>query len=212
MYRQKRRAEAITLYLNLKPTDSVLDIGCGEGFVVAHLSGAHLVVGLDLSKYSLMAGTKNTQQSSINFVLADITALPIKSAEFDKIMLLEVLEHLTEEKQKQVLNEINRVQKTKGVLLVSVPYKENITLTTCTHCGELTPLWGHLCSFDEKKLSCILPKNYRLINKWYLPNIAIISLSRFFQYFPIRAWLAINRLLGLYRKGYWLIMKLQKNE
>ena len=167
-------------------------------------------MGLDLSKYSLKVGKQNAKHSDINFILADITALPIKSSKFDKILLLEVLEHLAEEKQQQVLSEINRVQKIGGILLVSTPYRENISATTCIHCGQQTPLWGHLCSFDEHKLSDIVPKNYYFINKDHLPNIPIISLSRLFYYLPLKAWITINKLLGLYKKGYWLIMKYKK--
>jgi hypothetical protein len=91
-----------------------------------------------------------------------------------------------------------------------VPYKEKITYTRCIHCGKLTPLWGHIQSFDENKLKKLLPDNYVQTEKKNLPNVELISCNKLLGKFPPNFWLIINNILGTIRKGYWIVLKYQK--
>lgn len=50
---QRRRAQTTALYLDLKPNDIVLDLGCTERFVTSFLARASFVVGIDVSMDSL---------------------------------------------------------------------------------------------------------------------------------------------------------------
>lgn len=57
---------------------------------------------------------------------------------------LEVLEHIPEWQDvlRAMLGLANKI------VLVTVPYKERIRQTVCIHCGKLTPLYGHLHTYD----------------------------------------------------------------
>jgi ubiquinone/menaquinone biosynthesis C-methylase UbiE len=121
------------------------------------------------------------------------------------------LEHLPNAAINKGIAEVNRVLKSGGTLIVSVPYKEKITYTRCIHYGKLTPLWGHIQSFDENKLKKLLPDNYVQTEKKNLPNVELISCNKLLGKLPLTFWLIINSILGLIRKGYWIILKYKKS-
>jgi hypothetical protein len=125
-------------------------------------------------------------------------------------VVLEVLEHLPTDLQKKLCREIDMSLKKGGTIIITVPYKEQITYMRCIYCGKMTPLWGHLHSMDEKKVSQLLPRQYAFIASCHFPNVEIVSASTIFQHLPFRFWLLLNNLLGRIRKGYWILLKYRK--
>ena len=210
MHRQIRRTQATAFYLGITPEDFILDVGCGEGFVISHFLKAGYVVGVDTSISSLLIAKQKLHELNIEFVCADACNLPFRNNVFNKITMLEVLEHLPKKTQKKTCQEVDRILKKKGILVISVPYKEQITYTRCIHCGKLTPLWGHLHSMDEEKVTKLLPSHYTLTAHNHLPNVGLISLAGIFEHLPLRLWLLLNDLLGKFRKGYWILLKYEK--
>jgi ubiquinone/menaquinone biosynthesis C-methylase UbiE len=209
-HRQERRAQVTAFYLQPEEDDIILDVGCGEGFVTSHLLKAKLVIGLEISEDLIKIAKQKLNANNIQFIRADATAIPLRESSVDKVIMLEVLEHLPIESQQKLCREIDRVLKKGGSLIVTVPYKEQITYTRCIHCGKLTPLWGHLHSMDETKVSELLPPNYLLAATYHFPNIEIVSTSTFCQKLPLRLWLLLNSMLGKIRKGYWILLKYEK--
>lgn len=207
-HRQERRAQVTAFYLRPKESDIILDVGCSEGFITSHLLKASLVVGLDLSENSLKIAKQKLGTYNVQFIRADAMAIPIRASSIDKVTVLEVLEHLPTESQQRLCREIDRVLRRGGTLIITIPYKEQITYTRCIHCGKLTPLWGHLHSMDEGKVSQLLPKNYALISSYHFPNVEIVSASTILQHLPFKFWFFLNSLLGRIRKGYWILLKI----
>ncbi len=64
---------------------SVLDVGCGPGFMIEALydAGAAQVTGVDLSISMLEAAVKSGRSKGAWLVQADVTWLPLKPASFD---------------------------------------------------------------------------------------------------------------------------------
>lgn len=93
----------------LPPATRVLDAGCGEGVIVETYAGRLRIEGLD-EHYA----SPHVRQGSI-------TSLPYGDAAFDRVLCLDVLEHLTFEDQPRALAELHRVLAPGGELLVSVP-------------------------------------------------------------------------------------------
>jgi len=78
----------------LSPT-SVLDAGCGEGFVLGRISrtkGIKRLVGVDISSKVLKTAKKAVP--SAKYQKMDITNLKFPTNSFDLVLALEVLEHL----------------------------------------------------------------------------------------------------------------------
>lgn len=116
----RRRAVTVVEYLDPKPSDLILDAGCGLGFYLALLSrvsGSRLV-GLEISQQRLMdaAGDEDVRAE---LYVGDVTRLPFEPGTFDKVILSEVIEHLPDDRA--ALAEARRVLKPGGVLAITVP-------------------------------------------------------------------------------------------
>jgi ubiquinone/menaquinone biosynthesis C-methylase UbiE len=101
----------------------VLDVACGEGYGAALLArqAAH-VTGVDLSAAAI-EHARGTYGGIANLELAcaECTRLPLPDASIDVAVSFETLEHITA--QEAFLDELARVLKPEGVLLLSSPNK-----------------------------------------------------------------------------------------
>lgn len=90
---------------------TIIDIGCGEGVFIDELRkiGFKNIIGVD----------KN--YSSKIVIRGDIMNLPFRNNSFDVALLLDIIEHIPLESQKSAVNEVKRIIKNNGLLIVSVP-------------------------------------------------------------------------------------------
>jgi SAM-dependent methyltransferase len=101
---------AVRRYLDALPPDArVLDAGCGEGVIVEEYAGRLHIEGID-DNYS----SRHVRRGSL-------LALPYGDRSFDRVLCLDVLEHLSFADQPRALEELRRVLTPDGELLVSVP-------------------------------------------------------------------------------------------
>lgn len=71
----------------------VLEVGCGEGYGTATLaSSASEIVGIDYDALTIAHANATYPQAC--FVRANLAALPIRSAAFDVVVCLQVIEHV----------------------------------------------------------------------------------------------------------------------
>ncbi len=209
--RQIRRSEVVRKCISKDTT--VLDIGCAEAFTTKYIiEKAKTVVGIELNFDNLRIAKEKVYEG--HFINGSIDFLPFKDNSFNAITILEVLEHLPKDLQLRGMDETNRVLSHGGNLILSVPFKEKIQYTKCIHCNQETPLWGHLHSFDEKKISSLLPDGlFSLVESFELPHIVYISCLSVFKFLPVQAWLKLNDLLGKMKflRGYWIILNYKKS-
>ncbi len=101
-----------------KQVDSILDVGCGEGFTLHRLKmrgiGSKLE-GIEYSKAAIELGKKT--YPDIKITEGSIYELPYEDNTFDLVLCTEVLEHL--EDPEKALKELVRVS--KKYLVISVP-------------------------------------------------------------------------------------------
>lgn len=118
----KRRARKIVEGLELVNGDKILEIGCGNGYYLSLLGrlGANInLTGIDNDRSALKDAPGFIQDKKVKLIWADASKLPFPDNSFDKVVMSEVIEHVTNEEA--VLREANRVLKKEGIL----------TLTTC---------------------------------------------------------------------------------
>jgi len=94
----------------------LLDVGCGSGYVVSDEVGisARLRVGIDGWRWDNW-----DSMSGAVFVVADVRKLPFRSASADVALVLDVLEHLSDDVAP--LDEVRRVLRGDGRVAITVP-------------------------------------------------------------------------------------------
>jgi SAM-dependent methyltransferase len=111
----------------MKPTDVVLDVGCGSAVhTVRAARQCRLAIGLDRNGSQLAVGRRLANGRGVgNLRLLKASAeanLPFPSGTFDKVLLLDVLEHLHQ--RRGALREIRRVLREDGALFVAAPNRD----------------------------------------------------------------------------------------
>lgn len=109
--------------LDLVAGCKVLDLACGEGYGSALIATkAAEVIGVDIDAATVTrAGQVYSEHRNLSFIDADVADLPFGPSEFDLVVSFETIEHV--EHQAQMLDEIARVLKPSGRLVISTPNK-----------------------------------------------------------------------------------------
>lgn len=109
------------ILLNMK--GDILDLGCGDGALAKELfSVGRNIIGIDISRKALKFASKF---SNIKWVLGDVKELPFCSNSLDYVIASELIEHLTYNEAIKMLQEIRRVLKSDGKILLTTPNKYN---------------------------------------------------------------------------------------
>lgn len=124
----------------------VLDVASGEGYGSVILARvATKVVGIDLSRECARYATQRYQDChNLSFAAGSCGELPLQDHSVDLVTSFETIEH--HDRHQDMLNEIKRVLKPEGVLLLSSPnrtvYSEGPTPPNPYHVKELD--WNEL--------------------------------------------------------------------
>lgn len=125
---EQRRIAIIMEKLSLVPGEHVLDVGCGVGTFAFHAAKEEaLACGIDYSFESLKAARQLTARYPLkgcaDFVQGVATSLPFSNAVFDKITVVDFIEHITHEEKATLLLELKRVLKKDGRVVIYTPNK-----------------------------------------------------------------------------------------
>lgn len=120
--------------------DSVLDVGCGEGFTLNRLNKEKIgktYEGIEADDGAIILGKK--LYPTLDIKKGDIYKLPYRSNSFDLVVCTEVLEHL--EFPKKAYRELLRVS--KKYVLISVPNEPFFTWQRIARFQNILHLGAH---------------------------------------------------------------------
>jgi len=128
---------------------TILNVGYGNGWIEKEC------VKHNWNVFSLDPSHKpDIKNNTINFVSGTLENSPFFDEQFDIVFCSEVLEHLDNDQLVDGVAEIKRILKKGGVLIGTVPFKENLTdnMVVCPGCAVKFHRWGHHQEFDKRKL------------------------------------------------------------
>lgn len=136
----------------------VLNIGAGSGGL------EKLMTERGVEVYSLDPSTETIVRLQAEFDLGERAkqgysqAIPFDDGYFDKVIMTEVLEHLSDDILRATLDEVRRVLKIGGEFTGTVPYRENLqdSVVACPYCESRFHRWGHQQSFNSETLGQLM--------------------------------------------------------
>lgn len=145
------------LLVSMVPDDvrTIVDVGCGDGFITHRLAERWDVTGIDRSAVAI-------SKLRCRAIEASADALPLPDQSVDLLHSSQMLEHLPDGVYERAIAEMDRVASLW--LLISVPYREQIVrrIALCPQCGLEFNTEGHLRSFDEAGIDQAFPAFERI--------------------------------------------------
>lgn len=105
-------------YWGLKEGSSVLDVGCGKGFMLhdlAELIPGIVVKGIDISSYAIENAIDDMKP---HVQVANALKLPFPDSSFDVVISINTIHNLEQKECGQALQEIERVSRGKSFITV----------------------------------------------------------------------------------------------
>lgn len=148
----------------IKPPKRVLNIGVGSG------TFEKIAIQLGLDVYSLDPSERSIESLRQLFAMGEraqvgyCQKIPFIDQFFDVVVVSEVIEHLSDEDTFNALSEIHRIMKPCGYIIGTVPARENLSdqLIVCPHCSKRFHRWGHMQTFDKKRIHDIISKYFKV--------------------------------------------------
>lgn len=107
----------------VEPGQSVLDVSCGTGTLVAMLAECAgpegRAVGIDLSEEMLSVARRKHAAGNMEFIKANAEDLPFEEGTFDRVTISLAIHEMNREGRRNALAEMHRVLKPEGLAVVA---------------------------------------------------------------------------------------------
>ena len=124
----QKQYKAVIDNIDIRVTDTVLDIGFGNGYLINRLAKQHpqKIYGIDISQYMLKTASrknrKKIEQGKIQLLLADVQNFPLADSSIDKAYTVNTVYFWQD--VHQVFSEIRQILKPNGVFINVLYVKE----------------------------------------------------------------------------------------
>lgn len=128
-FRRVEECSTLLSWLDPKPGEKILDVGCGDGFYTEKIArkGAE-VTGIDIRKKALIRARNRALSQKLHFLEMNAEELDFPENYFDKVISFCVIEHLQDDEK--TLRQIARLLKPGGRLFISADSLSNPGLKT----------------------------------------------------------------------------------
>jgi len=147
------------LLANVRPGDTVLDLGCGAGeFSVALAAAGAQPIGVDVAAEALRRGAARAPDLDLR-LWSGGEPLPLGDGSVDAVWAGEVIEHVAD--VAPWLSEVRRVLRPRGTLLLTTPHHGPLTLARLALSprrfdAHFEPRSDHLRFFSPRTLDTLL--------------------------------------------------------
>lgn len=129
----------------------VLDLGCGRGPFISilkeNLKGYKEIIGIDTNEEMLKIAKENHTEENIKFLNIDGNSMDFEDNSFDVVCISNSLHHVPN--QKEILDEMNRVLKSKGLFIIQEMFCDNQSKKQLSHV-KLHHLNGEIDTIEGK--------------------------------------------------------------
>ena len=148
----------------------VLDTGCGVGYGSGHIAEvASYVVGIDNDARAVGFARGHYGRPNVSYLVGDCQSLPFQSHAFDVVTSFELIEHLPD--AKCYLEEIRRVLKQSGTLVVSTPNRP----VYHEHLGDVTNPF-HVREWDLEEFLTLLKAYFSFVQPFGEQHLSAVGI------------------------------------
>ena len=146
-----------TAAARLRPSDAVLDIGCGAGYGTSILSRhSQHAIGIDVSGDTVRSATEAYGSEACSFSSYDGARLPFADGRFDAATSFQTIEHVSGDEQ--FVAEAARVLKPDAWFVLTTPNRT-------TRLRENQPPWNrfHVREYSARQLESLLAGHFTTV-------------------------------------------------
>jgi 2-polyprenyl-3-methyl-5-hydroxy-6-metoxy-1,4-benzoquinol methylase len=192
---------------------SILDVGCGNGWVAEYFCKKGLeVISMDVALVNPQKVLEKCAFSNHTAITADVYHLPFVDNSLNCIIASEIIEHVPD--PKLFICKLYDALSGSGKLIITTPFNEKIKYHLCIHCNKPTPSNAHIHSFNKKKIAIYL--NELGITNYSINIFSSKILNKFrsfyiFRYVPYPIWNCMDRLFcSIFGKEQRMIISIEK--
>ena len=175
---EQARLRAIARMVEAKPSDRILEVGCGGGHVLRLFRESSLV-GVDVSPRMLEKARRNLRGCQVELLKGELRDLALPDRSFDKIVCTEVLEHVND--PSEILSGIARLLKPHGRAVITFPNDRLVkALKKVIHSSRLDRLpwldrlsWGgdefHVHQWRIREMRALLRRFFTIRQERFVP-------------------------------------------